>query len=66
MPDETSEFKGKTVEVGKEDYIFLFLLAILFNGYAWGLLTFQEPLAYLGVSTTGGIWGMIGGGSSSK
>lgn len=61
-----TEDAGKTVEVGKKDYILVFLILLLLLGYARVQPTFQELLAYLGVSTTGGGWGMIGGSSSSK
>ena len=58
--------EGKTVEFGKEDILALVIVAILLFGYARGQLTIQELLAYLGVSATGGVWGMLGGSASSK
>jgi hypothetical protein len=57
---------SRTVEFGKEDYLLLIVLLILAIGYLRGQLSIQEVLAYLGVSTTGGVWGLIGGSSSSK
>jgi hypothetical protein len=57
---------ARTVEFGKEDLLLLLVVAILLIGYARGQLSIQELLAYLGVSTTGGVWGLIGGAASSK
>jgi hypothetical protein len=57
---------SRTVEFGKEDYLLLIVLLILTIGYLRGQLSIQEVLTYLGVTTTGGIWGLIGGSSSSK
>lgn len=54
------------MEFGKEDLLLLLIIVILLAGYIRGQLTIQELLAYLGVSTTGGVWGLIGGVSSSK
>jgi hypothetical protein len=56
----------KTVEFGKEDLILALIIAILLIGWATGQITIQQLLAYLGVSTTGGVWGLIGGASSDK
>jgi hypothetical protein len=62
----TTPPEGRTVEFGKEDLLLLLIIVILLAGYIRGQLTIQELLAYLGVSTTGGVWGLIGGVSSSK
>jgi len=35
-------------------------------GYVRAQLTIQEFLTYLGVTGAGGLWGMLGGTSSSK
>jgi len=56
----------RTVEFGKEDLLLALVIAILLIGWANGQLTIQQVLAYLGVSTTGGVWGLIGGASSDK
>ena len=57
---------GKTVELGKEDIILALIIAILLIGWGTGQLNIQQLLAYLGVTTTGGVWGLIGGASSDK
>ena len=57
---------GKTVEFGKEDIILAIIIGLLILAYAQGQLTIQEVLAYLGVTTSGGVWGLIGGASSTK
>jgi len=56
----------RTAEFGKEDFILALILAILLIGWGTGQLTIQQLLAYLGVTTTGGVWGLIGGASSDK
>jgi hypothetical protein len=57
---------SKTVQPGFEDIILLIVMAVLITGYARGQLTIQEFLTYLGVTGAGGLWGMLGGTSSSK
>jgi hypothetical protein len=57
---------SKTVQLGFEDIILLIVMAVLIVGYARGQLTIQEFLTYLGVTGAGGLWGMLGGTSSSK
>jgi hypothetical protein len=61
----TSEV-SKTVQPGVEDIILVIVMAVLIVGYARGQLTIQEFLTYLGVTGAGGLWGMLGGTSSSK
>jgi hypothetical protein len=54
----------KTVQLGIEDALLVLVVAILLYGWGTKQLTIEQLLAYLGVSTTGGIWGLIGGASS--
>jgi len=61
-----NEEEETTVELGREDILLAIVLVILVIAYARGQLTIQEFLAYFGVTTTGGVWGLIGGLSSSK
>lgn len=57
---------SKTVRLGFEDIILLIVIAVLITGYTRGQLTIQDFLTYLGVTGAGGLWGMLGGTSSSK
>jgi hypothetical protein len=57
---------SKTVQLGVEDIVLVIVMAVLIVGYARGQLTIQEFLTYLGVTGAGGLWGMLGGTSSSK
>lgn len=67
LSGQTPSAEGpRSVEIGKEDFILVLIVAILLIGWATGQLTIQQLLAYLGVSTTGGLWGLIGGVSSDK
>jgi hypothetical protein len=63
QPPAPSE-ASRTVEFGKEDIVFALIVGILVAGWVTGQLTIEQLLAYLGVSTTGGVWGLIGGFSS--
>jgi len=56
----------RKVEPGWEDLIVLVVIVLVVIGYAKGQLTIQDVLSYIGVSGAGGIWGMLGGSSSSK
>jgi len=55
---------GKTVEFGKEDILFLLIVVLILIGLGFGKLTFEEALGYLGVTSTGGVWGLLGGSAS--
>lgn len=57
---------SKTVQFGVEDAILALVVIVLIVGYARGQLTIQDFLTYLGVTGAGGLWGMLGGTSSSK
>lgn len=57
---------SKTVKLGIEDLILAIVMIVLAVGYVRGQLTIQEFLTYLGVTGAGGLWGMLGGTSSSK
>lgn len=57
---------SKTVQLGVEDLIIAIVMIVLVVGYVRGQLTIQDFLTYLGVTGAGGLWGMLGGTSSSK
>jgi len=57
---------NKTVEFGKEDVVLAIIIGLILLGVALGQLTIKDALAYFGVSAAGGVWGLIGGHSSSK
>jgi hypothetical protein len=57
---------SKAVKLGFEDLILAMVMIVLVVGYVRGQLTIQEFLTYLGVTGAGGLWGMLGGTSSSK
>jgi len=66
-PKPPESEKGRVLpEFGKEDIIMVIVLFILAVGYVRGQLTIQEFLTYMGVSSAGGIWGMVSGLSSTK
>lgn len=59
--DRVSERPTYKIRLGLEDLLPLVMLVLLLAGYLLKELTFKELLAYLGVSTGGGLWGLISG-----
>jgi len=57
---------SKTVELGKEDIVLAITIGLIIAGVFLGQLTIQDALTYFGVSAAGGVWGLIGGYSSSR
>jgi hypothetical protein len=57
---------SRTVAPGTEDVFILFIAVLIIVGLVLGKITFQEALGYFGVTSAGGVWGFIGGNSSSK
>ena len=49
------------IRLGVEDLLPLVIPLLLLLGYMREELTFKEMLAYLGLSTGGGLWGLISG-----
>jgi hypothetical protein len=63
-PVSTSNF-DTSVKLGFEDLLVAMVIIIVLAAWAAGQLTIQQVLSYLGVSTTGGVWGLLSGKSSS-
>jgi len=57
---------SKTVVLGKEDTILAITIGLILLGVALGQLTIKDALEYFGLSAAGGVWGLLGGHSSSK
>jgi hypothetical protein len=54
----------KNVTFGREDLLLVFVVALILSGLLLGKVTFDQALAYIGVSTSGGVWGLISGRAS--
>jgi hypothetical protein len=54
----------KNVAFGREDLLLVFVVALILAGLLLGKITFDQALAYIGVSTSGGVWGLISGRAS--
>jgi hypothetical protein len=63
-PAPASNFET-SVKLGFEDLLVAMVIIIVLVAWAAGQLTIQQVLSYLGVSTTGGVWGLLSGKSSS-
>lgn len=63
VPQQT---ETRTVQFGKEDLLLVFIVALILVGLALGKLTWESALAYIGVSTSGGVWGLLSGTASGK
>jgi hypothetical protein len=62
----TKEKEARTVKYGKEDLLLVFIVALILAGLGLGKLTFEQALGYIGVSTSGGVWGLLSGNASEK
>jgi len=62
--EKAAERPARTVSIGKEDLFLVFVIALILVGLGLGKLTFQEALAYFGVTSAGGVWGWLGGNAS--
>jgi hypothetical protein len=60
------ETVSRNVKFGKEDLLLVFIVALILVGLGLGKLTFEQALAYVGVSTSGGVWGLLSGSASEK
>jgi hypothetical protein len=61
---EAAATEKRSVTYGKEDLILVFGVALILFGLWFGKLTFEQALAYIGVSTSGGVWGLLSGNAS--
>lgn len=64
--DVTEETSSRNVKFGKEDVLLVFVVALILVGLGIGKLTFEQALAYIGISTSGGVWGLLSGNASEK
>ncbi len=62
---EARQLKRK-INLSWEDVILALILIIIVAGLITKELTIAEALAYLGVTTSGGVWGYVSGSKSSK
>ncbi len=60
------EKESRKVNVGKEDWFLVFVVAFILAGLFLGKITYEQALAYFGVSASGGVWGLISGNASEK
>jgi hypothetical protein len=58
--------QAKRVAFGREDLFLAFIVILLLAGFVAGKITFEQTLAYFGVTTSGGVWGLISGNASEK
>jgi len=56
----------RKVQFGKEDWLLVFIIALILVGLALGKLTWESAFSYIGVSTSGGVWGLLSGNASGK
>ncbi len=56
----------RKVTVGKEDWILLLVVVLILVGLYLDKLNFEQALAYIGVSTSGGVWGLLSGNATEK
>lgn len=49
------------IRLGVEDLLPVVILVLLVLGYFRHELTFKEMLAYFGLTTGGGLWGLVSG-----
>ena len=57
---------SRKVAFGREDLVLVFMVALILVGLAMGKLAFDQALAFIGVSTSGGVWGLLSGNASDK
>ena len=57
---------SQIVKFGYEDIIIVIVLVVITVGYLRGQLSISEFLGYLGVSGTGGLWGVVSGTASDS
>ena len=63
---EDTTVQTKRVAFGREDLFLAFIVILLLAGFVAGKITFEQTLAYFGVTTSGGVWGLISGNASEK